>query len=173
MASPLPILALPDFESLTLDRLALCNAEITGLHKVFRQPPGNELPAEAYPCCYVLIGQMPIQIPSQMAGSYTVTRNYIVRVLGSTAEGTLDNSATAGAQGLVDITPFFSRFRNYYLGHPQLQTTTLDSLQYVFSQLLYSDGEGLVTRPAPGGTNHFAIDITLTITHRAQLQTLA
>lgn len=172
--SGLPIPTLPDFEAMVLDRLELCNNEIAGLNKVFRQPPSFALDTGTFPCAYTLIGTMPgsIPAPEQQAGAITVTRDYVIRVLGDPVPSTLDNTATAGAQGLIDITPFFNRYRAYFLGHPKLQTTTLTGLRYMHGQLAYLD-EGIKTAPAPGGVEHFCIDVILTISMRAQLNTLA
>jgi hypothetical protein len=174
MSAPLPLLPLPDFETMVLDRLYLCCQEITGLNKVFRLPPANALNAESFPICYPLVGAVtePFPISSDGAGRFKVARSYVLRVLGSPATNTVDNSATAGTQALIDLVPFFNRFRSYFMGHPSLETTTLGALQYMSDQLLYSD-LGIVNRPAPGDIQHFAIEITLVITMQAQVKTLA
>jgi hypothetical protein len=173
MSSPLPLITLPDFETLVVDRLELCNQAIGGL-TVFKQPPVNALPPQVFPICYTLVGPMltPIPIETIGAGQITVIRDYVVRVFGDPVGSTLDNSPTAGAQGLVDLLPWFNRFRQYFIGHPKLETTTLGALNYMTGQLVLLDG-GLSEKPAPGGADHFAIDITLTIAMRVQVSTLA
>lgn len=173
MSGPLPLITLPDFETLVVDRLALCCAEISGV-KVFKQPPVNALPPEAFPICYTLVGPMlePIPLEAVGAGRVATIQDYVIRLLGDPVGNTLDNSATDGAQGLVNLLPYFNRFRQYFIGHPALQTTTLDSLRYMSGQLLFTHS-GLIERPGPGGADHFAIDFTLTIAMSAQVSTLA
>lgn len=174
MSSALPLVTLPDFETLVLDRLALNCAEITGINQVFRLPPSFALPPEKFPICYPLVGAMADSIPMESSGSGRVqsTRTYVLRLLGSPATNTLDNTTDQGAQAIIDLVPFFNRFRSYFMGHQKLETTTLGSLQYMSGQLLYLDS-GVVTRPAPGGVDHFAIEINLTLTMQAQVNTFA
>jgi hypothetical protein len=171
MSSPLPLITLPDFETMVLDRLALNCAEIPGV-KVFRLPPAYAL--EEFPACYTLVGAMqtPLPIETMGSGRVGVQRLYVIRVLGSPATNTIDNVDGAGTQALIDLVPYFALFRNYFVGHPMLETTTLGSLQYMIGQLSYSD-LGIVERPAPGGVMHFAIEISLVITMQTQVSTLA
>jgi len=169
----LPLITLPDFETLVIDRLFLCSQNISGL-TVFKQPSANALNANQFPMCYTLVGPMLASIPVDTvgAGQIQVIRDYVVRLFGDPVASTLDNSATTGAQGLVNLLPYFNALRQFFIGHPKLQTTTLDALQYMAGQLLLSDS-GLVIHQAPGGGDHFAIDLTLTITMRAQVNQLA
>lgn len=171
----LPLITLPDFETLILDRLKLCCDEIMGsTTRAFRLPPANALPPSAFPVCYALPGPMVDPVPMETigAGSITVTRQYVIRLLGSPIANSMDASAQAGNQGFIDLTPYMNAFRQYFMGHPKLQTTTLDALRYMHGQLSYIEN-GITQAPAPGGVDHFALEPTLTITMRAQISTLA
>lgn len=173
MSGPLPLITLPDFETLVIDRLYACCLEIVGL-TVFKLPPSFALNTNQFPACYALVGPMtnPIPIEQMGAGSITVVRDYVIRLIGDPMGSTIDNSATEGTSGLVNLLPYFNKLRSYFMGHPSLQTTTLDSLRYIAEQILISDS-GFVIHQGSGGADHFAIDLTLTITMRAQLSTLA
>jgi len=171
----LPLITLPDFEALVLDRLELCCQEIMGsTENVFRLPPANALPPDRFPFCYPLVGAMvdPVPIETNGAGSITVTRVYGIRLLGSPVASVNDEPDNEGSRGLIDLVPYFNRFRQYFMGHPKLQTTTEDALRYMSGQLSYIEG-GQVVRPAPGGVEHWAIEPNLTITMKAQVSTLA
>jgi hypothetical protein len=175
MSGPLPLLTLPDFEALVLDRLALCCAEImASTERVFRHPPGNAMPPDRFPFCYPLVGAMidPLPLETNGAGSVTVARSYAIRLLGSPVANSMDASAQQGNQGFIDLEPYFNRFRQYFIGHPKLETTTLGSLRYMTGQLSYIES-GTVVRFAPGGIEHYAIEPGLTITMKAQVSTLA
>lgn len=169
----LPLITLPDFETLVIDRLYLCCQEISGL-TVFKLPPANALNLNQFPMCYALVGSMlqPVPVDTIGAGQVQVQRDYVVRLFGDPVGSTLDNSTTDGAQGLVNLLPYFNRLRQYFIGHPKLETTTLGALQYIAGQLLLMDA-GFVIHPAPGGADHFAIDLTLTVAMRAQVSQLA
>lgn len=173
MSGPLPLIVLPDFETLVIDRLFLCCSEISGL-KVFKQSPVNALNANQIPFCYAFVGPMlePTPVQAVGAGQITSFQDYVIRVFGDPVGSTLDNSATDGAQGLVNLLPYFSLFRSYFVGHPKLETTTEGALRYMSGQLLFTHG-GVVEHPAPGGAMHFAIDFTLTIGMRAEVSQLA
>jgi hypothetical protein len=169
----LPLITLPDFETLVVDRLYLCCQEISGL-TVFKQPPVNALNLNQVPFSYAFVGPMQSPIPAETvgAGQIQVVRDYVIRLFGDPAENTLDNSPTAGAQGLVNLLPYFNMLRSFFIGHPKLETTTLGALRYMSGQLLLSDG-GLTEHMAPGGARHFAIDLTLTLAMRAEVSTLS
>jgi hypothetical protein len=174
MSGPLPLITLPDFETLVVERLYLCCQEISGL-TVFKLAPVNSLPPETFPICYPWVAPMTESIPIETngAGSITVKRDYVVRIQGDPVPSTQDNSTRGGAQGLVNLLPYFNLVRQYFIGHPKLETTTLGSLQYMSGQLTLYDG-GFAEQPGPGGgTDHFTINIPLSITMKCQVATLA
>jgi hypothetical protein len=170
----LPLITLPDFETLVVSRLQICYGLITGVNKSFMLPPANEQHPDSIPFAYTLVGAMTENVPMELVGGgqITIPRTYVARLVGGPAAGSIDNAASDGAQALVDLLPFFARFRSYFIGHPKLQTDTLDALQYMRGQLAMNDG-GFVTRPAPGGIDHLCIEWSLTITMSAQVSTLA
>lgn len=171
--SGLPLITLPDFETLIIDRLFLCCQEIPGL-SVFRLPPVIALTPEVFPICYPLVGPMTTAVPVESVGSgvITRTRDYVIRVLGDPVPETFEDSARGGSTGLSNLLPYFNALYSYFVGHPKLQTTTLDALRYMNRQMLISDG-GFAQGEAPGGTMHFTINLVLTITMKAQVTTLA
>ena len=178
MSGPLPLITLPDFETLVIDRLYACCSEINELTSakmsVFKMSPSFALNPSQFPACFSFVGAMTTPTPIEQIGSgvNTRVRDYVIRILGDPYGSTIDNNATEGAQGPINLLPYFNAMYSYFLGHPSLQTTALDSLRYIAEQILMSDS-GFVIRPAPGGADHFAIDFTLTITMRAQISTLA
>ncbi len=173
MSGPLPLITLPDFETLVIDRLYLCCQEIPGL-TVFKLPPSIALEPGVFPICYPLVSTLtsPVPIETVGAGVITRTREYIVRIQGDPVASTQDNTVRGGAQGLINLLPYFNAGYQYFIGHPKLETATLDSLRYMNGQLLIYD-TGFTEQPAPGGTDHFTINFVLTITMKAQVSTLA
>lgn len=169
---------LPDFETLVVDRLYLIYHQIEGFKRREKREPVTAFGWNDVPAVYTLIGPMTNAIPADTAGSYVVTRTYIVRVLGRPLATTNDVKRGAGAKALADLLPFFARLRNYFLWHPLLEVGSpedagyLEALAYLRNQIRFQDsGEGDVA--GPGGIPHLAMDLTLTLDMGAAVDGLA
>lgn len=159
-------MAFPDFETLTVARLALCLAEIPGIARVFAQAPSQPIPDSELPAAMVLVGAMQGAIPAVTAGNQTVTRTYVVRLLIAPLQAAGIDYANDGAAALTELLPFFAKIRDYLLSHPRLNTASLGALAYMAQDVTFSDTGGVV-RTGPGGSQYVACDWQLTISMRA------
>lgn len=155
-----------DLESTFIDRLTLCHREITGIKRVDKTPPAQVIDNADLPAVYHLIGPMTgddVPASGDDMGAVTIARRYIARLLVHPAlmGGDIYQS---GAEANIKALPFFALFRNYYLQHPRLSTSTLQELG--LAQDIKFRDSGLVIRPGPGGANYHVIDFTLTIAAR-------
>jgi len=167
-------MTIPDFEKLVTDRLFLIlDSEIEGLKSVFKHPPVYSIGVTETPLAYVLVGAMLNPIPVDTAGSVTVKRTYVVRILGMPVPANSERPNKEGSKGLVDLLPFIARMRDYLTEHPRLQTSKLAGLAYIYQQIEFTDSGLSVVQLGAGGIEHFAIDFTLTITMRASTKALA
>lgn len=158
-----------------LTRLAICHLEITGIQRTWKTPPSIKLMMTDLPCVYFLVGGLVDTIPAGQAGTVTITRSYIARLLVSTF-GVADADSEDGAIANQLALPFYARFANYYLTHPRLHTDgvhedALEELVGLSSDIIFTDS-GLIPRVGPGGSEFAAIDFTLQISMKMNVESL-
>jgi hypothetical protein len=170
-------MSFPELTDLVLNRLKISCREVTGIKQTFRLPPTLPVSQDDLPCAYTIPRGMTAPIPVNTAGSATVSRLYVVRVLVSPLTNGMDAS-NEGSQALADVVPYMDRFMAYFLEHPRLDTDggiavdgavteSLRALSWLDEDVLYQDS-GPVERPL-GGVVYAALDISLTITMRGRL----
>lgn len=162
-------LAIPDFEEMILDRLAVCVNEIEGIRTVVRQPPSTPPDVGALPMAYGIVGPMLEPVPIIASGTIIVKRNYVIVVLVAPYEATSDEKDSH--QGAVFVTapvPFFARFRSYFALHPRLETNSLRGLQHMHKDITFKD-DGIEDLNGPGGS-YSGLKVTIATEMRADIK---
>lgn len=159
---------IPDFETLILDRLEICNGEIKqagDAKRVYRLPPVFALDVGECPALAVRPGRMRNRLPANSQRQAEVKRDYVVEVIALPLGNTQD-TGSKGADALAAASLLFAKLRNYYMNHRRLETdgTTqakLAGLQYMNYDIEFDDG-GFVVAKAPGGAEHIGIEFAIT-----------
>jgi hypothetical protein len=164
-------MTIPDFETLTVQRLQINAQEIAGMGRVYEL--GASLPAEIgeLPVANISFGPLkqPIPLGSEGAGQVIVVRDYAIE-LAVTPVGTAFDVGNIGSSALSIVLPWFAIVRDYFMSHPRLQTdginvAALGALRYLHGDLSFADS-GMITITPAGGAALLGIKFTLTIAHR-------
>lgn len=158
---------LEGLEAELLTRLKIYHEQITGVNRVFETPPANMLLDEDLPAVYFLLGEMADSVPQDQPHKFTISRNYIVRLLiipfGRPGIETDDSGAYANTVAV----PFYGRFRSRYVHYDRLQvpeeSPPLDHLSGLAHGFSWRES-GLRLIRGVGGQSFSGIDWTLTIT---------
>jgi hypothetical protein len=89
----------PDFETLVIQRLYICNQEIlAGAGRAYQLPPANPPGIGEFPIMYAEVGPMLQAVPraDSSAGKFMVERNYTIK----TAVASLENTEDIGNLGV-------------------------------------------------------------------------
>lgn len=156
-----------------LDRLKICNGEITGIVYAMRLPPEKPLLLGDLPCVYAIPRGLTQSMPRLSAGLYEVTRRFTARVLVARTNIAAFDTTGEGAKILADAAVFPDRFIDYYMAHPHLSTKRTDEggaglpdLVGLARDVSVTDGGLQPGITGPGGESFVAIDVLLDITER-------
>lgn len=119
-----------DLETKLLDRLVLCCSEISGIKKVYQDPPVLTQDMAGYPFGYFLVGSQPY--PQTSSGSALVTLEFAFMLV-IWPLGVGNDANQKGAEANVKAKPFYAAVRNYFFTHSKLHTTTLGKMSLVES----------------------------------------
>jgi len=161
------MVAVPDFDTLVLDRLYLCNQEIATASQgepVYRLPPVNM--QLVLPLFYTTLGGMLTPVQSGYWGEVQFARNYIIMALLWPFGAAVDDG-NEGADIMTLGASYPNKFMDYYLNHPLLTTAALGPLAYV-DEFSIQDS-GFIPKISIGGSNYEAIAITLAVRMRAEI----
>lgn len=156
-------MAIPNFTTLALDRIKLCNEDIaTADETVFRTWSSEAL--IQYPAIACLIGAITpagfFMTPS--TNTLVIPRTYIISAFLAPLEGDINDGAS-GSMNYESASTFPDRFVNYYATKPRLETNSLEALQYVSEDIQFNDG-GIGERMGFGGLRYIAYDFRLVVT---------
>lgn len=163
-------MSFPDFETLILERLHLCNLEIvsqnpTLFRSAFEVWPTKPIVAGDLPTLCVWYGRQETPITAAPGGSILVRRPYVISILVMPLDQGMD-TGFKGAEPVQRSKGLLSAVRNHYLAHPMLETSSLGSLRHMKEELTFLDS-GLIQKSGPGGGAYLAVDCTLSIAMQA------
>lgn len=164
------------FADLVLERLALCGLDM-GLERTSKTAPQTKLDRDDLPFAYGLMGGFFAPV-NTAAGIVKVPRTYIQRILIYPIGGGI-NDIDDGAESNVRALEWIDRAHFYYAARPNLQIEISELFPDGYAELDYCEGvmgttdSGLVSRPAPGGLQCAAIDVSINIIMAARVNRVA
>jgi hypothetical protein len=154
-----------------VERLKLCYSQIDGIAAAYGLAPSLPKVLAEFPMCFITLGATTEPVVTN-PNTLTVTRRYTARVLGRSVEQPGLDDGTDGVEALLELVPMLTTVHAYFLTRGRLEVDAnaetgqvrLGALDNLLKMTLQDSG--VVTRPAPGGATHHAIDFYHTITMR-------
>jgi hypothetical protein len=165
---------IPDFQTLVCDRLYTIYGKIAGIQRREKYPPSFTIGLNDVPMLYTIVGNVLDPYPNRRAGSFTIRRTYVVRLVGEPLGQSQDTARGAGARGYAALVPFIAVVYGYFLNHPLLEVGEVGDadyegpLQYMMQDVLITD-TGVIDEQAPGGLSNYTVDFPLIIEMRSNL----
>jgi hypothetical protein len=150
--------------STILDRLKLCNEEVSGVTTALRLQPTKPISPAALPLVYVRPLGMSDDT-SRSSGQYVVPRRYQIVCLVGLSQGATLDYGEEGSALLAAVMPFLDAFTDYYMGHPHLNTATLGDLDRIESDVKIIDAGPEIFK-AVDGQEYAGVRPIITIAER-------